>query len=63
MTVPMYIRGFANFEITVACGLKFYWYLRILSLKFQKARTNIEVQSWTEFNFRLVLENYVLVYG
>ena len=32
-----------NFEITVAFGLKFHWYLRTLSLKFQKARTKIEV--------------------
>ena len=39
----MYVRGFTNFEITVACGLKFHWYLRTLSLKFQKARTKIEV--------------------
>ena len=32
-----------NFEITVACGLKFHCYLRTLSLKFQKAwaRTKI----------------------
>ena len=26
-----------NFEITVACGPKFHWYLRTLILKFQKA--------------------------
>ena len=32
-----------NFEITVVCGLKFPWYLRTLSLKFQKATTKIEV--------------------
>ena len=32
-----------NFEITVACGLKFHWYLRTLSLKFQKALTKMEV--------------------
>ena len=32
-----------NFEITVACGLKFHRYLRTLSLEFQKARTKIEV--------------------
>ena len=32
-----------NFEITVARGLKFHWYLRTLSIKFQKARTKIEV--------------------
>jgi hypothetical protein len=31
-----------NFVITEACGLKFHWYLRTLSLKFQKARTKIE---------------------
>ena len=24
----MYIKVFTNFEITVACGLKFHWYLR-----------------------------------
>ena len=36
-------RGFTNFEITVACGLKFHWYLRTLSLKFQKATSKIEV--------------------
>jgi hypothetical protein len=40
----MYIRGFTNFEITVACGLEFHWYLRTLSLKFQNARTKIEVR-------------------
>jgi hypothetical protein len=32
-----------NFKITVACGLKFYWYLRTLSLKFQEATSRIEV--------------------
>ena len=32
-----------NFEITVACGLKFHGYLKTLSLKIQKARTKIEV--------------------
>ena len=31
----------------MVCGLKFDWYLRTLSLKFQKARTKIEV-----FNLR-----------
>ena len=31
-----------NFR-SVACGLKFHWYLRTLGLKFQKARTKIEV--------------------
>ena len=31
-----------NFEITVACTLKFHWHLRTFSLK-QKARTKIEV--------------------
>ena len=41
----MYVRGFTKFEITVACGLKFHWYLRILSLKFQNARTKIEVEA------------------
>ena len=34
-----------NFEITVACGLKFHWYLRILSLKFQMATSKIEVRT------------------
>ena len=38
-----YIRGFTKFQITVACGLKFHWYLRTLSLKFQKATSKIEV--------------------
>ena len=37
------IRGFTKFEFTVAFSLKFHWYLRTLSLKFQKARTKIEV--------------------
>ena len=32
-----------KFESTVACGLKFHWYFRTLGLKFQKARTKIEV--------------------
>ena len=32
-----------NFEITVVFGLKFHWYLKTISLKFQKARTKIEV--------------------
>jgi len=35
-------RGFTNFEITVACGLKFRWYLRTLNLKFQKTTSKIE---------------------
>ena len=39
----IYVSGFTKFEITVACGLEFHWYLRTLSLKFQKARTKIEV--------------------
>ena len=39
----MLIRCFTNFEITVACGLKFHWYLRTLSLKFQKATCKIEI--------------------
>ena len=38
----IYIRGFTKFWITAACGLKYHWYLRTLSLK-QKARTKIEV--------------------
>ena len=25
-------RGFTKFQITVACGLKFHWYLRTLGL-------------------------------
>jgi hypothetical protein len=29
----MYSRGFTKIQITVACGLKFYWYLWTLSLK------------------------------
>ena len=41
-SIRMYVRGFAKFQIKVACGLKFHWYLRALSLKFQKARTKIE---------------------
>ena len=32
-----------NFEITVACGVKFCWYLRTLGLTFHKTRTKIEV--------------------
>ena len=39
----MYIRSITKFRITVACGLKFNWYLRILSLKFEKATRKIEV--------------------
>ena len=39
----MYNRDFTNFEITLACGKKFHWYLRALSLKFHKAKTKIEV--------------------
>ena len=34
-----YIRGFTKSQITVAFCLKFYWYLRTLSLKFQKFTT------------------------
>ena len=53
----MYIMGLTKFKITVACGLKFHWYLRTLSLKFQKARTKIEVfrslPCWlSQFSFR-----------
>ena len=33
----------SNFKITVAFGLKIYWYLRTLSSKFQKASIKIEV--------------------
>jgi hypothetical protein len=47
-----------NFEITVACGLKFGWYFRTLCLKFQKTRNKIEVylrqptgQRQENFNF------------
>ena len=29
----IYIRDFSKFCITVACGLKFHWYLRTLSLE------------------------------
>ena len=36
-------RGFTKIVITVACSLQFHWCLRTLSLKFQKARTKIEV--------------------
>ena len=39
----MYSRGFTKFQITVACGLKLYWYLWTLSLKFQKTMTKIKV--------------------
>ena len=39
----MYIRGFAKFQITVAFGLKFHWYLRTLSLKFQMFMIKIGV--------------------
>ena len=38
-----YIRGFTKFGIKVAWRLQFLEYLRALSLKFQKARTKIEV--------------------
>ena len=43
-----------------ACGLKFYWYLRTLSLKFLKARTKIEVllslPSWlAQFSLTTIL--------
>ena len=39
----IYIRGFTKFQITEACGLKFHWHLKTLSLKFQKATSKIEV--------------------
>ena len=39
----MYIRGFTKFGIKVLWRLQFLEYLRTLSLKFQKARTKIEV--------------------
>ena len=39
----MYFRGFTKSQITVAFGLKFYWYLRTFSLKFQKFTTKIGV--------------------
>ena len=39
----MYNRGFTKFGIKVAWSLQFLGYLRTLSLKFQKAWTNIEV--------------------
>ena len=38
----IHIRGLTKF-LDQACGLKFHWHLRTLSLKFQKARTKIEV--------------------
>ena len=41
--LSMYIRGFAKFGIKVAWSLQFMGYLRTLRLKFQKARTKIEV--------------------
>ena len=37
------IRGFTKFSFKVAWSLQFMGYLRILSLKFQKARTKIEL--------------------
>ena len=37
-----------NFEITVACDLKFHWYLRTLRLKFQKATNKIETANRAE---------------
>ena len=40
---PTYIRGFTKFGIKVAWRLQFLEYLKTLSLKFQKARTKIEV--------------------
>ena len=40
--IAMYIRGFTKFQITVACGLKFHLYQRMLGLKFQKARTKLK---------------------
>ena len=39
----IYIRGFTKFGIKVLLRLQFLEYLRTLSLKFQKARTKIEV--------------------
>ena len=33
----IWVRGSTKFGITVACGLKFHWYLRTLNLKFKKA--------------------------
>ena len=41
--VSVYFRGFTKFCIKVAWSLQFLGYLRTLSLKFQKARTKIEV--------------------
>ena len=35
------LRVSANFEITVACGLKFHWYLKTLSLEFQTAEAEV----------------------
>ena len=41
----MYSGGFTKYQVTVACGLKFHWYLKTLSLKFQKDRTTKRHQS------------------
>ena len=41
--IKIYVRDFTKFQITVGCGLQFHWFLRTLSLKFQTARTKIEV--------------------
>ena len=42
-TLRIYIRGFTKFDIKVLWRLQVLEYLRTLSLKFQKARTKIEV--------------------
>ena len=49
---------YVQFQITVACGLKFHWYLRTLSLKSQKARTKIEGQRRENFNFACSLPKF-----
>ena len=41
--ITMFIMGFTKFGIKVLWRLEFLEYLRTLSLKFQKARTKIEV--------------------
>ena len=48
-------RSITDFKITVMCGLKFYWCLRTLSLKFQKATSRIEVFQVLKYpkNYRL----------
>ena len=53
-----------KFQIKVAFGLKFHWYMRTLNLKFQKTRTKIEVflslPCWLSqfWNFKLKVLEY-----